>query len=42
MRDAYYWVSGIFIVVSVIALYQQYQTNKLLKEIKIVVEKQGK
>ena len=31
----YYWVSGIFIAVAIFALYQQYEANKLLADIKI-------
>lgn len=35
----YYWVSGIFIVVSVLALWQQRTTNVLLNDIKIELQK---
>jgi hypothetical protein len=39
MRDVYYWVSGIFIVISIIALYQQYKANVLLNDIKVELSK---
>jgi hypothetical protein len=39
MRDAYYIVSAIFIVVSIVALWQQRQTNVLLNDILIALQK---
>ena len=39
MRDAYYWVSGVFVLVSIVALWQQHKTNVLLNDIKVELSK---
>ena len=39
MRDIYYWVSAVFVVISLYALWQQHEANALLNDIKIELSK---